>query len=116
YVHDRRRTARRHVAPGGTRILVLSINADNGRSYRIRFSEVRDTTPSRSGDFAAHDYGTRLGRARNWIRRFIFRCAGGRRLVHELGARAGICALRGLPDSSRSRVVDAVDPWNDVIS
>ena len=57
-----------------------------------------------------------MGRARNWICCFIFRRACGRRMVHELGSRAGICAVCGLPDCARSRIVDAVDAWNDVIS
>ena len=57
-----------------------------------------------------------MGRDRNWICGFIFRRACGRRMVHELGSRAGICAVCGLPNCARSRIVDAIDAWNDVIS
>ena len=80
------------------------------------FLKTRDTAPSRSGNRAANDHSASMGRARNWICRFIFRGAGSRGMVHELGARPGICAVCGLPDCARSRIVDAVDAWNDVIS
>ena len=74
------------------------------------------TAPSRRGDCAAHDHCASMDRARNWICRFIFRRAGGRRMVYELGARARICAVCGVPHSARSRIVDAADAWNDVMS
>jgi len=89
---------------------------DNGGCGGIRFSEERDTEPSRSRDGAANDHSASMGRDRNWICCFIFRRACGRRMVHELGSRAGICAVCGLPDCARSRFVDPVDAWNDVIS
>ena len=57
-----------------------------------------------------------MDRARNWICRFIFHRVGSRRMVRELGARAGICAIRGLPDCAWSWIVGAVDAWNDMIS
>ena len=56
-----------------------------------------------------------MGRDRNWICGFIFRRACGGRMVHELGSRPGICAICGLPDCARSRFVDPVNAWNDVI-
>ena len=65
---------------------------------------------------AANDYSASMGPDRNWICCVIFRRACGRRMVHELGSRARICAVCGLPDCARSRIVDAVDAWNDVIS
>ncbi len=82
----------------------------------IRFSEERDTAPSRSGDCAVNNHSASMDRARNWICGFVFRRAGSRGMVHELGARPGICAVCGLSDCARSRIVDAVDAWNDVIS
>jgi undecaprenyl-diphosphatase len=55
-----------------------------------------------------------MDRAGNWVRRFILCGAGGRRMVHELGALSRICAICDLPNCARSRIVDAVDAWNDV--
>ena len=82
----------------------------------LRFSEERDTAPSRSGDCSADNLCTSMDRARDWIRCFVFCRACSCRMVHELGTRAGFCALCGLPNSAWSRIVDAVDAWNDVNS
>src|SRR5207247_10723505 len=110
------RARRRYVAAGCARIFVFFVDAEDGSGYRIRLSEVRGTAPAPRGDCAAHDNCASMDRARNWICRFIFRRAGGRRMVYELGARARFRAICGIPDSARSRIVDAVDAWNDVIS
>ena len=102
--------------PAALEFSFFLVDADNGGRRGIRFPKKRDTAPSRSGDCAAYDHSASMGRARNWIYCFIFRRACGRCVVHELGSRAGICAVCGLPNCARSRIVGAVNAWNAVIS
>src|SRR5260370_24076547 len=47
-----------------------------------------------------------MGRARDWIRRFIYRRARRGRVVHAVGANKGICAICGLPNRPCDRSVD----------
>src|SRR5438876_10389264 len=47
-----------------------------------------------------------MGRARDWIRRFVCRRARRGRVVHAVGANKGICAICGLPNRPCDRSLD----------
>src|SRR2546430_17024845 len=48
-----------------------------------------------------------MDRARHWICILIFRGAGGGRMVYELGAHAGICAVCSLSNCARRWTIDS---------
>jgi len=57
-----------------------------------------------------------MGRARDWIRRFVYRRARGGRLVHALGSNKGLCAICDLPNRIGNHSDHHVDAWFDLKS